>query len=136
MTANITLEDIIANAPNPQRGRWDSIILKSTLILKYEDDLLKKERGIKYANLIVKALIGILLSMLVYFGWLMSEQSFKAASFDRFVDKAWTITTYVFILLLFYHINELQLKHIASIKLYRGESPNQRLESDARSSRL
>jgi len=89
-------------------------------IILYDDALLRKERGIRIANVVIAIFFMLyiipILALICNVSYRMSE----TVAFDKMSGLISKVFFAILLFLLLEHINNIHLKHIASIKLYRN----------------
>lgn len=91
------------------------MIMSKDNIILYDNALLRKERGIKIANVVVALLFLLCVGPFLFLLYL--ENLREILQDPHLISK---ILAIIIFFLLIEHINYLHLKHIASIKLYRS----------------
>lgn len=106
--------------------------MKENDIIAYDANLLSKERGIKTATLVINIVIALFFAFGIIFPFVMIARS--PGDMDVFRDFIGTIHSaiiWLIVLSILSRLNRNHLRHIASIRLYKGATASQQSNGES-----
>lgn len=91
-------------------------------IVLYDDALLRRERGIKIANVVIAVFFMLDIIPILVLICNVSYRMSETVALDKMSGIISKVFFAILLFLLLEHINNIHLKHIASIKLYKNRN--------------